>query len=308
MAVKFEDYYKVLGVERDASPKEIQAAFRKLARKYHPDVNKESDAEKKFKSINEAYEVLKDPEKKKNYDQLGANWQGGQDFTAPPGWQNAQRGGYYGGSGGSEDFSDFFEMFFGGQRSSGHRNWAQKGGDQESELTISLEDAYFGTTKTVALQRGEEQPDGRIISSRKEFQVKIPAGIKDGSRIRLKGQGSPGSNGGAAGDLYFKINIAPHEKFTLEDTDLKTFIEVSPWEAILGAKVMVPTMEGAVSINIPPGTQAGQKFRLKGKGLAKGSGKGNLYGEIKVIIPTNLNEEEMKLVQQLAHNTKSEDK
>lgn len=315
MSVKYEDYYQVLGVGRDATAKEIQAAFRKLARKYHPDVNKEPDAEKNFKKVNEAYEVLKDPDKRKRYDQLGADWQAGQDFTAPPGWENVHvhygdgSGNFHFDSGG--DFSDFFEMFFGGQgrgfgdygsRSAGtyKRNWSQKGQDQESELTITLEDAYFGGSKTVGLRVLEESSGGQGIGSRKEINVKIPKGIRDGSRIRLKGQGGPGINGGPAGDLYFKINIAPHASFTWEGQDLKTMISVSPWQAILGDKVQVPTLDGRVSIKIPAGTQSGQRFRLKGKGLPRGQAKGDLYGIIHIQIPKNLSEKELQLVKQLA--------
>lgn len=321
MSVKFEDYYQVLGVKRDATSKEIQAAFRKLARKYHPDVNKEPETEKNFKKVNEAYEVLKDPDKRKRYDQLGANWQSGQDFTAPNGWENVNVH-FDGGDGqafnfgGSGDFSDFFEMFFGqrgegfanssaGQRGSRQRNWSQKGQDRESELTISLEDAYFGASKTVELQMAEERPDGRMVNSRKEIQVKIPKGIKDGSRIRLKGQGGPGFNGGPPGDLYFKISIAPHHRFSLDGGNLKTIVQISPWEAILGAKVRVPTMEGNVAITIPKGTQNGQRFRLKGKGLVQGRENGDLYAVINIKIPTNLSKEEINLVEQLAHMSDS---
>jgi curved DNA-binding protein len=312
VSVKFEDYYQVLGVQRDATAKEIQAAFRKLARKYHPDVNKEPEAEQKFKKINEAYEVLKDPDKREKYDQLGANWKSGQDFTAPPGWEGFNMHYDTGGGqsfhfGGEGDFSDFFEMLFGSQgrgfsdfsgqqRGSRRQSWSQKGQDRESELQITLEDAYFGTTKTVALQVSEEQPDGRMKSMRKEIQVKIPKGVKDGSRIRLKGQGGPGFNGGPPGDLYFKINIAPHAVFSLEGTDIKTTISLTPWEAILGGKVRVPTMEGAVQITVPAGTQNNQRFRLKGKGLA---GKGDLYGVVQIKIPTDLSQEELELVKKL---------
>jgi len=318
VSVKFEDYYQVLGVGREATAKEIQAAFRKLARKYHPDVNKDPEAEKTFKKINEAYEVLKDPDKRKRYDQLGANWKSGQDFTAPPGWENVysnfdgSEGQSFHFSSSDGDFSDFFEMLFGqqgrgfanfseGQRGTRRRNWSQKGQDRESELTITLEDAYFGSSKTVQLQMLEEQPGGRMANSFKEIQVKIPRGIKDGSRIRLKGQGGPGLNGGSPGDLYFKTKIAPHKKFSLEGRDLKTVVQVSPWEAILGAKVRVPTMEGTVAITIPKGTQNGQKFRLKGKGLEQGTEKGDLYAVVNITIPNNLSMEEIKLVEQLAH-------
>ncbi|MEL7564614.1 MAG: DnaJ C-terminal domain-containing protein [Dehalobacterium sp.] len=316
MSVKYEDYYQILGVERDATSKEIQAAFRKLARKYHPDVNKEAEAEKKFKKINEAYEVLKDSEKRKRYDQLGANWKSGQDFTAPSGWENVNihfDGGdgqafHFGDAG---DFSDFFEMLFGrssggytnfsaGPRGGRRENWSQKGQDRESDLAIALEDAYFGTSKTVALKVLEEQPNGRMASSRKEFQVKIPQGIKEGSRIRLKGQGGKGINGGPSGDLYFKISIEPHNRFSLEGRDLKILVEVSPWEAILGGKVRVSTLEGTVAINIPEGTQNGQKFRLKGRGFPEGTEKGDLYAVITIKIPANLTKEEISLVEQLA--------
>lgn len=317
MSVKFEDYYQILGVERAASPKEIKASYRKLARKYHPDVNKGPEAEKKFKQLSEAYEVLKDPDKRKRYDQLGANWQSGQDFNAPPGWGNdsgnfaggAGQSFHFGGSGG--DFSDFFEMFFGqqgrgaadfssAQRGSRRKSWSQKGQDRESELTISLEDAYFGASKTIQLQILDGQFSGRTANSFKEIQVKIPKGIKDGSRIRLKGQGDPGLNGGSPGDLYFNIKIAPHQKFSLEGRDLKTTIQVSPWEAILGGKVKVPTMEENLAITIPKGTQNGQRFRLKEKGLVQGMEKGDLYAVINIKIPTNLSADEIKLVEQLA--------
>lgn len=307
MSVEFQDYYQVLGVARDASAKEIQAAFRKLARKHHPDVNKASDAEKQFKRINEAYEVLKDPEKRKKYDQLGADWKSGQEYTAQPGWQNAgqDQGGF--GQGGQGDFSDFFDMFFGrsgkGQQnpfSQGRRKWSVKGEDQEAELAVTLEEAYHGAEKAVQMKVLQEQADGTVKEVQKKYQLKIPRGIAEGKRILLRGQGAQGSNGGPAGDLYFKIRYAPHHKFAVQGIDLTTEIAISPWEATLGGKVAVPTLDGMVMMNIPQGTDSGRKFRLRGKGMPTLQASGDLLVAVKIVVPKRLNDEEKELMAQLA--------
>ncbi|MEW6299872.1 MAG: DnaJ C-terminal domain-containing protein [Thermodesulfobacteriota bacterium] len=325
MAVKFHDYYETLGVSRTASQEEIQKAYRKLARKYHPDVNKEKGAEEKFKQITEAYEVLKDPEKRKKYDALGPNWREGQDFTPPPGWEHFEfrefrraPGGAsefdFGGFPGGGGFSDFFEMLFGeglggfarGRRTAGPgvREWSMRGQDQEAEITVTLEDAYRGATKTVALQTLESGPDGTVRPKARQYEVRIPAGVTEGARIRLAGQGGAGVGGGQAGDLFLRVHIAPHPVFQLQDHDLLVTVPVAPWEAALGAKIDVPTLDGAVKMTIPPGTQGGQRFRLRGKGLPKERGeRGDLYATVQIAVPRTLTAEERELFQKLAHSS-----
>ncbi|MFZ7104239.1 MAG: DnaJ C-terminal domain-containing protein [Peptococcaceae bacterium] len=322
MAVKYQDYYQLLGIAREASQKEIQAAFRKAARKYHPDVNKSPEAEEKFKLINEAYEVLKDPEKRKLYDQLGSNWQAGQDFRPPPGWEQANHGpsgsgGYYYTSSndfGDFNFSDFFQEIFGGgsgfrnfsPRGGSRGNWSQKGEDREAELSITLEEAYRGAVKTIQLQVMEEQGGGQLLRKTKSYDIKIPAGTVEGSKIRLKGQGSPGIGGGPPGDIYLKINIAPHNTYGIDGADLSTEIKISPWAAILGTKVDVPTLDGKVQMTIPPGTQSEQRFRLKGKGIPQKSAPGDLYAKIRISIPKVISKEEKELIEKLARISASE--
>lgn len=319
MAVKFHDYYETLGVSRTASQEEIHKAYRKLARKYHPDVNKEKGAEEKFKQITEAYEVLRDPEKRKRYDALGPHWREGQDFTPPPGWEHFEFRRYPGEGGGFDfggfrsggGFSDFFEMLFGeglggfarGRRTAGPgvREWAVRGQDEEAEFTISLEDAYRGATKTVTLQTLEAAPDGTVRPKTRQFEVRIPAGVAEGARIRLAGQGGAGIGGGPAGDLLLRVHIAPHPVFQLQGHDLLTTVSVAPWEAALGAKIDVPTLDGVVKMTIPPGTQGGQRFRLRGKGLPKERGeRGDLYVTVQIAVPKILTPEERELFQQLA--------
>ena len=313
MAMKFQDYYEVLGVKRDASPEEIQRAYRKLARKYHPDVNKEASGTEKFNQATEAYEVLKDPENRKKYDSLGANWKGGQEFKPPPGFGNIHfdvGGGGQGfnfGSGG--EFSDFFETFFGrGGRGQGFggdpfQGQAGMGGGagqtQQAALTISLEDAYHGATKQVTLQ------DNR--GSSKTYQVKIPAGTTSGSTIRLAGQGGQGGGRGPAGDLLLKITIGQHGRFQVHGHNLHATVAVSPWEAALGAKVPVPTLDGQVTLTVPAGAQSGQKMRLRGKGLplrAGGDVRGDLLVHLKIVVPKELSDREKELFESLAKESK----
>lgn len=318
MGVKYQDYYKLLGVGREASQKEIQSAYRKLARKYHPDVNKAADADEKFKEINEAYEVLKDPEKRKLYDQLGPNWKAGQDFTPPPGWDSSGfgRGGqrtYYS-TGDQGDFSDFFETMFGRGgfggfggfdgfttgRKAGRDGWSMKGEDREAEINITLEEAYHGGSKKIQFQVAERQSDGRVNRVTKDYNVKIPKGITEGKIIRLKGQGSPGSGGGPAGDLFLKVQILPHKTYKIEGDNLVTEIKLAPWEAILGSKLEVPTLDGRIKMSIPPGTQTDQRFRLRGKGMPTGTDKGDLYVVAKIVVPTSINSEEQGLIEEWA--------
>jgi curved DNA-binding protein len=328
--VEFQDYYQALEVPRDASKADIQKAYRKLARKYHPDISKEPGAEDKFKKVSEAYEVLKDPEKRKSYDSLGANWKSGQDFRPPPEWGDVKfdfGGSPFGGGGQSFEFgdtSDFFEMLFGAagrgqrkRRQSGEGGFdssifggAGFGGEQpgqssEAELTISLEDAYRGATKNITLESMEADTRGAPVRKTRNYQVKIPKGTTQGSTIRLAGQGAQGRGGGKAGDLLLRISIAPDSEFRLQGHDLITTLKVTPWEAALGTKVNVKSLDGQYKISVPAGAQNGQKLRLKGKGMPKKSGEsGDLYAEIKVVVPRELSAEEKELMEQLASISK----
>jgi len=311
MAVQFQDYYQTLGVERSASQKEIQSAYRKLARKYHPDVNKEPGAEERFKQVAEAYEVLKDPEKRKRYDALGANWKAGQEFTPPPGWEMHFD---FGPQGGAEfedlgGFSSFFESLFGG----GGAPFGARGGFetrrqprprrgqvQETEITVSLEEAWRGAGKEIALESVELGPDGQPRRTRKELSVRIPEGATDGTTLRLAGQGGPGAAGGAAGDLFLRIRIAPHPRFRIAGHDLETTVDVAPWEAALGATVDVPLLEGRASVKIPPGSHSGTRLRLRGQGLKRRDGaRGDLLVELRIVVPRTLSARERELFEAL---------
>jgi len=323
MAVQFQDYYEVLGVPRDASQEDIQKAYRRLARKYHPDMNKGEEAERMFKKVGEAYEVLKDPDKRKKYDQLGENWQQGQEFRPPPGWENVEfdfggpgGGGGRGGRGGGGgfhfdgDFSDFFRTIFGsGGGMGGHESPFEQafrggggvggmGGDRhqraqrqqptnvESEMTISLADAYHGAKRQITLQ----SPDGRS----QRIDVTIPPGIKSGGKMRLKGQAPTG------GDVLLKVNIAPDPRFTVDGVNLVTTIDLQPWDAALGAKTPVQTMEGEVTLTVPPGTSSGAKLRLKGKGMPKTkTERGDLHAEVRIVMPKELTDEQRELFEKL---------
>lgn len=314
MAVKYHDYYETLGVERSASQDEIRKAYRKLARKYHPDINKDPEAEESFKQVAEAYEVLGDPEKRKKYDELGRNWKNGQDFSPPPGWENAQydfRGGPREGGFSFSDLggaSDFFETLFGGawggssQREGRRQRWSMRGQDQEADITVSLEDAAHGAQKSVALQTAEVDPQGRVWRGTKRYDVRIPPGTENGARIRLAGQGGDGMGEGPAGDLYLRVHIAPHARFGVDGRDLTLAMPVTPWEAALGTRLQVRTLDSTVSLRIPPGTQSGQKLRLRGHGLPKRGRKaaGDLIVTIDIRVPTALSNKEKELFNQLA--------
>jgi len=322
MAVKYRDYYEILGIKREAGKDEVQRAYRKLARKYHPDVNKASDAEDKFKEINEAYEVLKDSEKRKMYDQLGPNWRSGQDFRPPPGWETQfdfGKGGahqaefQWGGPGG---FSDFFESLFGG---GGFRQahsdavpggfgrgavWRQAGADHETTIRISLEEAFRGGTKPIVLQSQVINPKGQLEVQERRYDVRIPPGILPGQRIRLTGQGAEGTGGGPRGDLYLKVEIEPHPVFTLKGRDLHMEAPVSPWEAVLGSEVRLTTISGNIDLKIPPGTQSARKLRLRGKGMPNPKGApGDLYVTVVVKVPTHPSDKERELFEELRKNS-----
>jgi curved DNA-binding protein len=314
MPVQFRDYYETLGVPKTATADEIRSAFRKLARKYHPDVAKDKKAaEEKFKEINEAYEVLSDPEKRKKYDQLGANWNQPGGFQPPPGWQQQGQqpgGGFYqwGGDGGGVEFefdgtgfSDFFEAFFGGGRGRSAfggfgrgQPTAERGADVEADIMVTLEEALHGSTRTVSLRRAGS-------NKVENYQVKIPRGVHEGQRIRLRGQGEAGPRGGKSGDLFLRVRLARHPDFSVEGSDLIHEVKIEPWQAVLGTELVVPTLEGKARLKVPPGTQVGQRFRLRDRGLPGVSGKrGNLYVVAQINIPKKIAESEKEIWQSLA--------
>lgn len=328
MGVKFKDYYELLGVKRDATEDQIRQAYRKLARKHHPDLNPgNSQSEERFKEINEAYEVLSDAEKRKRYDQLGANWKNGAEFNPPPGWGqvNVEYGDLsdvFGGGG----FSDFFETLFGGggpsarqaERPRGSRS-RSRGKDTEAELFISLEDAHRGGIQRISIQGARPCPTcngkgtaggvvcstcrgaGQVLSPR-TLDVKIAPGARDGSIIKLAKQGEPGQTAGEAGDLYVRLKIKPHSFFSVSGDDLTIELPISPWEAVLGASVEVPTIDGnPKEMKVPASAQGGQRFRLRGQGLSKrGGGRGDQYVRLKIVVPGNPSEREKQLYEELS--------
>jgi len=285
--MEYKDYYKILGVKRDATQDEIKRAYRRLARKYHPDVSKEPDCEARFKEVGEAYEVLKDPEKRAAYDQLGAGWRDGQEFRPPPGWDAGfEFSG--GGPGGAADFSAFFEELFG--RAGGRRPWGgtagvrARGEDHHAKVMVGLEDAYHGATRAITLNVGALDGAGHLVTRPHTLNVKIPKGIMEGQRIRLAGQGGPGLGGGPPGDLYLEIAFQPHRLFRVDKRDVYLDLPVTPWEAALGQTVTVPTLAGQVELKIPPGSQSGKKLRLKGRGLP-GKTTGDQYVVLRMVTP-----------------------
>ncbi|HHQ13516.1 MAG TPA: J domain-containing protein [Chromatiales bacterium] len=281
--MEYKDYYKIMGVARDASQDEIKRAYRKLARKYHPDVSKEADAEARFKEVGEAYEVLKDPEKRAAYDQLGSNWKAGQEFRPPPDWGTG-----FEFSGGGADFSDFFETLFG--REFGGRGRARAGGfsakgqDHHARILIDLDDSYHGATRNISLRIPDVDSQGHVITRNRQLNVRIPKGILPGQHIRLKGQGAPGMGSGQAGDLYLEVAFRPHPFYRVKGKDVYLDLPVAPWEAALGAKVKVPTPNGTVEMKIPPNSTSGQKLRLKGRGIPA-KPPGDLFAVLKIVVP-----------------------
>ncbi|HEY2572645.1 MAG TPA: J domain-containing protein [Verrucomicrobiaceae bacterium] len=325
MAAKFKDYYAVLGVSRDAGADEIKKAFRKLARQYHPDTATDKKAaEEKFKEINEANEVLGDPEKRKKYDQLGARWQDAGEFEPPPGWQEYGRAGA-GGDGGQEfhfggtGFSDFFEQYFsGGSRygfpegfeetyESGNAGRGKarprRGHDIEGDILVTIEEAMHGTLRPISLQTVNRRT-GEV--QKHSFQVRIPPGATEGRRIRVPGQGEPGSNGGEAGDLYLRVRHAAHPEFTTREFDVYHELETAPWEAVLGAEVLVRTLDGSIKLRIPSGTENGQTLRVRGRGLPKGKSgeRGDFLVVIQVVLPVKVSEAERELWEKLRATSK----
>jgi curved DNA-binding protein len=292
--MEFKDYYEVMGVARDATQDEIKRAYRKLARKYHPDVSKESDAEDKFKAVGEAYEVLKDPEKRAAYDQLGSQWQSGQDFNPPPDWDAGfefSGGGFTGAD--AESFSDFFESLFGAGQGGHARHYRTqrghttlRGEDRHAKILIDLEDAIEGRSRQVTLRIPELTKEGHVTTRERTLNVRIPKGIHPGQHIRLSGQGEPGGGGGAAGDLYLEVEFRPHHWYRVEGGDLYLNLPVAPWEAALGASVKVPTPQGTVDLKIPANSSTGKKMRLKGRGLP-GKHPGDLYVVLQVSLPSS---------------------
>jgi curved DNA-binding protein len=289
----YKDYYQTLGVERSSSQDEIKRAYRKMARKYHPDVSKEPKAEEKFKEVQEAYEVLKDTEKRAAYDQLGANWKSGQEFRPPPDWgkgfeHSAHQQGSRAQSFDDANFSDFFASMFGARSSfsDGMHRGPAGGQDHVARIEIDLEDAYHGGSHMIELKSPELTAEGHVVVKPRKLNVKIPAGVIEGQQIRLAGQGSPSMSGGRAGDLYLEVSIKPHSIYTVQDRDLTMTLPLAPWEAALGANVQVPTLGGPVEMRIPANAKAGQKMRLKGRGLP---GPNNIAGDqyiiLKIVLP-----------------------
>lgn len=304
MPVQFKDYYETLGVARNASQDDIRKAYRRLARKYHPDVNKSPDAEGKFKDIAEAYEVLGDAAKRGKYDEFGSNYRSGDEFHPPPGWEGGSYQ-FHGGpsaAGFNQDdiggFSDFFESLFGGRDMSSAFRRA-RGDDHEATLTIPLEEAFHGGKKTIGLHTVSLDEHGRPHRQVKNYNVQIPPGTSDGMKIRLAGQGGGSPGGGGAGDLYLHVSIAPHQVFTWSGRNLEALVPVAPWEAALGAKISVPTMSGKAALAIPGGTQSGQRFRLRGKGFP-GNQPGDLIVTVRIVVPSHLSAGERKLFEELA--------
>lgn len=299
--MEYKDYYKILGVARDATPDQIKRAYRKLARKYHPDVSKEPDAEARFKEINEAQEVLKDPEKRTAYDALGSNWRAGQDFRPPPGGGGFRQEFHFGTDEGG-DFSDFFSSLFGRDFRGGGGGGAprkRRGQDQTARIQIELEDAFHGSTRQLRLEIPELGTDGRVTSHERTLNVRIPAGVTQGRQIRLSGQGAPGVHGGPAGDLYLEVEIRPHRHFTVDGKDVQLRLPIAPWEAALGATVQVPTLAGAVNLKVPAGSQSGQRMRLKGRGLP-GDPPGDEMVVLEIVVPPARNEEARRLYEHMA--------
>jgi curved DNA-binding protein len=321
MPVQYKDYYEILGVPRGASDAEIKKSFRKLAREFHPDVAKDKKrAEEKFKEINEAYEVLSDPAKRKKYDELGADWKSGAEFRPPPGWEGFPGGQTFRGRGaggqefefqfGGTGFSDFFEQFFGSRRRGAdfgardmfaeEEEMAERGRDIEGDIMVTLEEAMRGSVRSVSVRR----PVGRSVKT-ETYQVRIPAGVTEGQKLRVAGRGEAGSRGGEAGDLFLRVRLAKHPDFEVENHNLIYEAELAPWEAVLGAEISVPTPDGRVNIKIPPGTQGGQKLRVRGRGLpTHGGTRGDLMVVAQIAVPAKVSDNERKMWEQLARESR----
>jgi curved DNA-binding protein len=300
-SMEFKDYYTIMGLGRDATQDEIKRAYRKLARKYHPDVSKEADAEERFKELGEAYEVLKDPEKRAAYDRLGENWQNGQEFRPPPDWDASfefRGGGFTEGPG---DFSDFFESLFGQgfQRARpGGRGAHVRGEDHHAKVLIDIDDAINGATRTISLQVPEVDAHGHVGTRTHNLNVKIPKGIKPGQQIRLAGQGAAGYGEGGRGDLYLEVRFKPHPLYRVEGADLHMDLPIAPWEAALGGTAKVPTPAGVVDLTIPAGSVTGRKLRLRGRGIPANP-PGDLYVVLQIAVPPATSEEAKALYREM---------
>ena len=304
--MKYKDYYAVLGVDKSATVDEIKRAYRKLARKYHPDLNKDAGAEEKFKEIGQANDVLSDPEQRAAYDEMGQNYQAGQDFTPPPGWdQGFEFTGRPGdGGAGHEDFSDFFSDLFNKARRTPHSTRRQpefdaRGQDHHARIAIDLEDSFKGAKRRITLKMPELDPSGHVVLGQKNLDVSIPKGVREGQNIRLKKQGAPGYGRGAAGDLFLEIEFKPHKLYHAQGSDLYLDLPVTPWEAALGGKVKVPTPGGVVDLNIPANSKPGRKMRLKGRGIPS-KPPGDLYVTLQIALPPADNAKAKELYKTMA--------
>ena len=305
MTTAYKDYYEILGVDKTSDVKDIKKAYRKLARQYHPDVNHDPGAEEKFKEIAEAYEVLGDEEKREQYDNAGRGYSAGQDFTPPPGWDSGAGTEYEYRTAG--DFSDFFEQMFGGRGGPSFRTEfrrpPRRGADHEAEIEVSLGEAFEGIRKRISLEAAEVRPDGQVERHTRTLDVTVPTGAGDGTRIRLKGQGGAGTDGAPNGDLFLRIRVRPDPRFSLDGRDLRVQLEITPWEAALGARVPLKLLDGkTASLTIEPGAKSGSQLRLKGRGLpARGKKKaGDLLVELRIVVPDPLSDAERELFEQLA--------
>lgn len=295
--MQYKDYYKTLGIERDATQDKVKQAYRRLARKYHPDVSKEANAEEQFKAVGEAYEVLKDPEKRAAYDQLGSQWRAGQDFRPPPGWD----AGFEFSGDDASVFSDFFESLFG--QSVGARGeragFSAQGQDHHAKVMIDIEDAYTGATRQISLHSPHLDSAGHVRTKDRTLNVKIPKGVRQGQSIRLTGQGDSGMGQGRAGDLYLEVEFRPHPLYRVKGRDVYIDLPLTPWEMALGAQVRVPTPAGPVDVNIPPSSQPGHKLRLAGRGIPA-QNKGDLFVVLKVVLPPADTDKKRKIYEDMA--------
>ncbi|RJG27754.1 DnaJ C-terminal domain-containing protein [Massilia cavernae] len=298
--MEYKDYYQTLGVEKTASPEDIKKAYRKLVRKYHPDVSKAKDADAKTKEINEAYDVLGDAEKRAAYDDMGRGYRHGQPFEPPEGWGGGGGGYHFGGG----DASDFFSELFGRGMRGGARGGAgfkMRGEDIHASITITLQDAYNGASRTITMRVPERDTHGRITTRDRSLNVTVPKGVIPGQQLRLGGQGHAGANGGPAGDLFLEIQFQPDARFRVEARDVYENVPVAPWELALGAQIDVPTPSGTVQVTVPPESQPGRKLRLKGRGIP-GATAGDLYLILDVVLPPARDDKARELYQQMARD------
>lgn len=299
--MKFKDYYETFGVPRSATQDDIKRAYRKLARKYHPDVSKDADAEARFKELGEAYAVLKDPEKRAAYDQMGSQWKAGQDFQPPPGWDTGfEFSGRDFGAGDGMDHSDFFEALFGRQARGAQRpGMHARGQDHHAKVLIDLEDAYRGAQRSISLRVPALDEQGHVVMRERRLDISIPKGIRAGQHLRLAGQGEPGLGEGPAGDLYLEIAFNPNPRFRVDGRDVYLDLPLAPWEAALGCSLTVPTPEGSVQLTVPAGSAAGRQLRLKGKGIP-GNPPGDLYAVLAIALPAANSESEKEAYRAMA--------